>query len=413
MAISGGSRLEGVPVSLLITTEAATPQPAVPPRAARLAVATAFAINGLAGGNWFVRIPAVQDDLGLSTAGLGVLLLSLPLGALLAMVLSGRLISQAGSRRVVQVGTLGLCLSVALLGLAPNAFALSLALLLFGLANGAQDVAMNAQGVAVERRYGRSLMSSFHAAWSIGSMSGAAIGGIVAALGVAPGPHLLVVGLVLAVVALVTMPWLLPSHIDVGVRRARTPLLPRVPRAVLLLGLVGFCGLLAEGAMADWSAVYLQDTVGTGAGLAAAGYVVFQVAMTAGRLSGDRLTDRLGAERIVRGGGLLAAGGLSLALLLSQPAGVLTGFVLAGLGLSLIAPIVYSTAGRAGGREPGPAIAAATTIGFSGFLVGPPLIGIAAGLLTLRGALALVVVLLLIMAALAGVVRGAVAQATG
>jgi MFS family permease len=394
-------------VSYLITAAEALPETTSPPRKARIAVLTAFAINGVAGANWFVRIPAVQDDLGLSTAGLGVVLLSLPLGALLAMILSGRLISRAGSRRVVQIGTLGLCLSVALLGLAPNAFALTAVLLLFGLANGAQDVAMNAQGVAVERRYGRSLMSSFHAGWSIGSMAGAAIGGVIAAIGVAPGPHLLVVGLVLAVAGLGTMRWLLPAHIDVGVRQARTPLLPRVPRAVLLLGLVGFCGLLAEGAMADWSAVYLQDTVGTGAGLAAAGYAVFQVAMTAGRLGGDHLTDRLGAERIVRGGGLLAAGGLGLALLLVQPAGVLVGFVLAGLGLSLIAPIVYSTAGRAGGREPGPAIAATTTIGFTGFLVGPPLIGIVAGVLSLRGALGLVAGLLLVMALLAPVTRRA------
>lgn len=392
-------------MSFLITTEAATTQLTSPPRAARLAVFTAFAINGVAGANWFVRIPAVQEELGLSTAGLGVVLLSLPLGALLAMLLSGWLISRVGSRLVTQLGTLGVCLSAACLGLAPSALILATVLLFFGLTNGAQDVAMNAQGVAVERRYGRSLMSSFHAGWSIGSMSGAALGGTLAALGVAPGPHLLGVGLVLAVIGLVATRWLLPSNVDAVVRQARTPLLPRVPRAVLLLGLVGFCGLLSEGALADWSAVYLTSTVGTGAGLAAAGYTLFQVAMTVGRLSGDRLTDKLGPVRIVRGGGLLAAAGLGLALLLPEPPGVLAGFMVTGLGLSLIAPIVYSTAGRAGGAEPGPAIAATTTIGFSGFLVGPPLIGIAASVLTLRGALGFVVVLLLCMALLAPVVR--------
>jgi MFS family permease len=319
---------------------------------------------------------------------------------------SGALIARVGSRRVCQGGTLALGLTVSLLGIAPNVATLALVLLLFGAANGAQDVAMNAQGVAVERRYGRSLMSSFHAGWSLGAMAGAAMGGLIAELGVAPGPHLLGVGLTLAGVGLVALRWLLPSSVDVAVRQGRTPLLPRVPGAVLLLGVIGFCGLLSEGAMADWSAIYFTDVVGVGPGLAAAGYTVFQVAMTIGRLTGDRLTDKLGAVQVVRGGGLLAAFGLTVALLLPETPSVLAGFIVVGLGLSLIAPLVYSSAGRSPGVEPGAAIAATTTIGVFGFLVGPPLIGVAASVLTLRGALGLVVALLVVMSALAGVVRG-------
>lgn len=394
-------------MNVFLTADREALQPGDPPRAARLAVFAAFAINGIAGANWFVRIPAVQEQLNMSTAVLGLVLLGLPLGALAVMLISGSLIAHIGSRRVCQGGTLALGLTVALLGVAPNVATLAVVLLLFGAANGAQDVAMNAQGVAVERRYGRSIMASFHAGWSLGAMAGAALGGVIAELGVAPGPHLLGIGLTLTVSGLIALRWLLPSSVDVSVRQERTSLLPRVPGAVLLLGVIGFCGLLSEGAMADWSAIYLSEVVGVGPGLAAAGYTVFQVAMTVGRLSGDRLTDKLGAVLVVRGGGLLAAFGLTTALVLPDPISTLAGFVVVGLGLSLIAPLVYSTAGRAPGVEPGSAIAATTTICISGFLVGPPLIGIAAGVVTLRGALGLVVGLLLLMALLAPVARRA------
>ena len=371
------------------------------PRAARVAVAAAFAVNGIAGGNWVVRIPAIQERLDLSEATLGLALLGMPLGAIVIMPLAGSWAARFGSRIGVRIGTLGICAGVMLPGLAPNLLGLALALVLYGMANGVQDVSMNAHGVAVEKRYGRTIMSSFHAFFSVGAMIGAISGGLVAEAGVGTRVHLLVVGIVLAIATAILMRYLLPAEVDATRSTVREPVFVRIPRAVLGLGIVGFCALLAEGAMADWTAVYLRNTLDTSPGLAAAGYAVFSLAMTAGRLAGDRLTDRLGPVRIVESGGLFSAVGVALALLLANPYVALLGFGLTGLGLSIIVPVVFSSAGRSAVIAPSRAISAVTTTGYFGFMAGPPLIGFVAHVITLRGALVIVVVLSLVMVGMA------------
>jgi MFS family permease len=375
-------------------------------------VSLVFLINGIAGANWFVRIPAIQDRLDLSTASLGLLLLGLPSGAVMAMPLAGGLVARLGSRTVNWWSTVGVCLTVALVGLAPNPWLLFGALFLFGATNGAMDVSMNAQGVAVERHYGRSIMAAFHGMFSIGAMAGAAMGGFIASFDVAAQPHLVSVGLILSLAALLVPRWMLPpiedaSSREPGVAADKPTILIRIPRAVLTLGLVGFCGLLAEGAMADWSAVFLRDVLDTTAGVAAAGYAVFSFTMAVGRFSGDRLSDRIGSVAIVRYGSLVAATGLLAVALTPWPALALIGFGLAGAGLSIIVPIIFSTAGRTPGLPSGQAIAAVTTISYVGFLAGPPLIGIIASVVTLRGSFLGIVALALAMSALAGTVRHA------
>jgi predicted MFS family arabinose efflux permease len=300
--------------------------------------------------------------------------------------------------------------TVILVGVAPNAWALFAALMLFGASNGAMDVSMNAQGVAVERHYGRSIMSSFHGMFSVGAMLGAAMGGLIASRGISPPAHLAGVGIGLGLLALVTPRWMLPASEDAvpGAGPAATPrLLTRIPRAVLLLGILGFCGLMAEGAMADWSAVFLRDVLGTTPGVAAAGYAVFSFAMAAGRLSGDRLADRFGGVAIVRYGSLLAAAGLLIVALTGWAATALLGFGLVGAGLAIIVPIIFSTAGRTPGIPSGQAIAAVTTLSYVGFMAGPPSIGLIASVVTLRGGFVFVVALVLVMTALAGTVRNA------
>ncbi|MGH9176882.1 MAG: MFS transporter, partial [Vicinamibacterales bacterium] len=274
------------------------------PRAARVAVAAAFLINGVAGGNWVVRIPDIQERLALNEATLGLALLGMPLGAILVMPLAGSWVAHRGSRIGVWLGTFGICAGVVLPGIAPNLVGLALALILYGMANGVQDVSMNAHGVAVEKRYRRTIMSSFHAFFSIGAMLGAVSGGLLAQAGVGTRWHLIGVGLALTLVTTIVMRWLLPASVDASPTARREPVFVRIPRAVLGLGIVGFCALLAEGAMADWTAVYLRNTIETSPGLAAAGYAVFSLAMTAGRLAGDRLTDRLGPVRIIEAGGI-------------------------------------------------------------------------------------------------------------
>ncbi len=373
------------------------------PYAARLAVLGVFFLNGLALGSWFVRIPAVQDNLELSEGLLGLALLGAAVGAMVSMPVTGALTSRFGSRRVVGITALLLSFSLIPPTLAPSLALLIPALVLLGAANGALDVSMNSQAVVVEQQYGRPIMSSFHAAFSFGGLAGAATGGLVASAGVGPLPHLSAVAGLCAVATLIAYRPLLPASADAVGDGA--PAFARPTRALLGLGVISFCVLLGEGAMADWSAVYLNDTLATGPGFAAAGYAAFSLAMAFGRLFGDRLTERLGPAVLVRACGALAAIGLGLALAAGQPYLALLGFACAGAGFSIVFPAALSAAGRTEGMAAGPALAAVSTAGYTGFLIGPPVIGFAAELLGLGGALYIVVILSAAIVLLAGAVR--------
>ncbi len=367
-------------------------------RAARWAVAAMFFVNGALLANWVARIPAVQQRLGLSTGALGIALLGMAIGALAAFPVTGWLIAHYGSRRVTTGAALVYGAALPLPGLAPSLPLLMAALIVFGAGNGAMDVAMNAQGVAVEERYGRPILSSFHGLWSIGGFAGALAGGLAAGAGIQPFPHLLGAAVVLLAGALVAARWLAPVP---AAARSGAPAFARPTRALLGLGVVAFCSALSEGAMADWSAVYLHNALATSAGFAAAGYAGYSLAMTAGRLSGDSLTHRFGPVALVRAGGLLAAVGLGIALILGRSLPAVAGFVCVGAGLSLVAPLVYSRAGRTPGMSAGAALAAVATMGYTGFLLGPPVIGAVAQVISLRGALGLIVVLSIAIAVLA------------
>jgi predicted MFS family arabinose efflux permease len=374
-----------------------------PLRVPRLAVLGVFFVNGVVIGTWVVRIPAIKERLGLGEGLLGVALLGAAVGALVAMPIVGALVSRLGSRRVV--GTAALLLSVSLLmpALAPNLPFLMLALVMLGAANGGLDVAMNAQAVAVERGYGRPIMSSFHAAWSFGGLAGAALGGLSASQGIGPLPHFSAVAVLCAIAFVVAYGSLLPSRADASEEGA--PAFARPTRALLGLGIISFCVLLGEGAMGDWSAVYLDDTLKTGPGFAAAGYAAFSLSMAFGRLFGDRLTERLGPATLVRSCGALAAVGLGVALAVGQPLVALAGFACAGAGFSIVFPTALSAAGRTGTIATGPALAAVSTAAYTGFLVGPPFIGFLAELTGLGTALYLVVTLSVAVIVFAGAVK--------
>ena len=361
-----------------------------------------FFTNGVVIGTWVVRIPAVKDRLGLGEGLLGVALLGTAAGALLAMPLVGALVSRFGSRRVVGLAALALSVSLVTPALAPSLLFLVSSLALLGAANGGLDVAMNAQAVAVERGYGRPIMSSFHAAWSFGGLAGAALGGLLASREIGPLPHFSVVAILSAVAFAAAYGTLLPSSADAS--EEGTPAFARPTRALLGLGIISFCVLLGEGAMGDWSAVYLDDTLRTGPGFAAAGYAAFSLSMAFGRLFGDRFTELLGPARLVRSCGALAAVGLGIALAAAQPFVALAGFACAGAGFSVIFPTALSAAGRTGGPT-GPALAAVTTAAYTGFLVGPPFIGFLAELTGLGYALYLVVALSAAVIILAGAVN--------
>jgi hypothetical protein len=256
---------------------------------------------------------------------------------------------------------------------------------------GALDVTMNAHGVAVERRYGRPILASFHAGFSAGGLAGGALGALAAGANLDVRVHLAIVAALAAVTGLVWSRRFLPGGEDTLPREA--PVLVRPPRRLWALGFLAFACLLIEGASADWSAVYMRDSLGSSAAVAALAFTAFSVTMTIGRLTGDRLVERSGPHRIVRAGGLIGAAGFGAALLAGVPAAGIAGFACLGIGMASVVPIVFRAAGSAPGISPGVALAAVSSMGYLGFVVGPSLIGGLAGLIGLPTALGVLVLL--------------------
>lgn len=380
-------------------------RPSDPRRAsqrARVSTSIVFAINGLAFGSWAPHIPLIQERLGLSADMLGLALLAIAAGAVLAMPLAGVLIPRYGSAVVTRFSTAVLCLCLPPVVLAPNFAALAVALAVFGAVAAAMDVAMNAQAVAVERTLRRPVMSSFHGAFSVGGMVGAALGGyVITAL--SPAGHALAVAILLGMAAAASLPGLLAGGID----KAAGPAFVMPSRATIGLGALCFLALLSEGAMLDWSAVYLRNELGAGTTFAAFGYAAFSAAMALGRFFGDALRARHGAVGLAGFSAAVATVGLGLGLAAGQKEIALLGFACAGLGLSNLVPILFGAAGRTPGQQPGMAIAAVATMGYAGFLAGPPVIGFIAAASHLGIGLGLVVLACAVIAVFARAVRGA------
>jgi MFS family permease len=363
------------------------------PLAARRAVRLLFFANGALFATWASRVPALQVQLGLNNGRLGLALLAMSAGAVIAMPTAGWLCARHGSEKVCRFAALAYCALLPALALAPDLSLLSLTLFWFGVCHGGLDVAMNAQAVAVEKQYRRRIMSSFHALWSTGGLVGAAAGGLLAGHGLKPFTHFTLAALLLAGVSLLAFPDLLGFRSEAGwpVSGRRGAMFRLPGRGLVVLGAIAWCIMLGEGAMADWSAVYLRSTVGTSESGAAAGYAAFSIAMAGGRFFGDYLSTRFGSVILVRAGAVLAASGLSLALLTPSTGMALAGFACVGLGFATIVPMVFSAAGCRPGFAPGIAVASVTTLGYLGFLLGPPMIGFMAELLSLRFALGIIV----------------------
>jgi MFS family permease len=387
-------------------------------RRARFAVVAYFVVLGLASGDWLGRIPAVKHQLGLSDGKLGVALLAASAGQVVVAVLAGRVVNRLGSRLPIVVSGFAVSLVPVSFGLVTGQAGFMGCLFAFGFVGGLLDVAMNAQAVQVERASGRPLMTSFHACYSFGALAGGLIGGAFAWALIRPAVNFAVVGAPLAALALVSGRWLLPDRgIRVAERASARPepvpgsdggsaavrawrALLRSPLAVL--GLFALCSLLGEGAADGWSAVYLRDNLGTSAWLAAFGFAAFSVMMASGRLIGDRLALRFGPASLVRAGGLLAAAGMTGALLSPAPAGTIAGFAIYGAGLSCIFPQLLSAAGSVNPARPASGIAAVAGMGYVGLLSGPVMIGGIASVAGLTVALGLPALMALGIAAGAG-----------
>ncbi|MGW0844794.1 MFS transporter [Streptomyces sp. NPDC002787] len=373
-------------------------------RRSRYAVAAVFAAHGAVTGSFATRVPWIQDHAGVSTGQLGLALAFPALGASVAMPVAGRISHRFGARTAMR-GLIALwTLALILPALAPNLWTLCLALFVYGATAGMADVAMNALGVEVENRLGKSIMSGLHGMWSAGALVGSAAGTLAAHLGSDARLHHALAAAVLTVLGLVACQWVLdlrPTEDEEPPPRFALP-----PKSALLIGAVGFCAVFAEGAALDWSAVYLRDQLATSAGLAAACTTGFMLTMAVARIAGDAVVNRFGAVRTVRASGVLAALGGLLIVVASRPVVAMAGFALMGLGIAVVVPLCFAAAGRSG-PNPSQAIAGVATITYTSGLVAPSAIGGLAQLTSLVVSFGLVTVLACGLVAFAGVLRTA------
>ncbi|MYS24588.1 Predicted arabinose efflux permease, MFS family [Streptomyces sp. DvalAA-14] len=371
-------------------------------RRAHVTIAVAFAVHGAVNGTFATRIPWIKDHLHLSAGQLGLALVCPALGSSLLMPLAGRLMHRYGSRAALRL-LLGLfCLLLPLPALAPGLLWLCLALLVFGASAGMTDVVMNALGVAVEERKGKSIMSGLHGMWSLGTLVGAGIGVPVTHLDIDARIHLGAMAALLLTVALLicaTAPDLRPGADEKAPPRFALP-----PRAALVIGAIGFCGTFAEGGSSDWCAVYLRDITHASPAIAALAYTGFSAAMVTTRLLGDFAVRRLGAVTTLRTGGVVATVGGALVVASHSPVTAIGGFALLGVGVSTVVPLCFAAAGRRG-PVPSQAIAGVATVTYTSGLIAPAAIGGIAGVSSLTASFAVVTVLALGLVIGAGVLR--------
>jgi fucose permease len=363
----------------------------------RFATAAVFFVNGAGVGTLLPQVPYLRDQLDISKGVIGLCLLAMTLGALIAMPIAGQLLDRRPSRAIVRgaIAVYPLALAFPLLARTP----LVLAALLFvvGAANGFLDISMNAHGAAIERDEQRPIMSSLHAGWSLGGVAGAVAVGLSAGAGVDPRVHMVATAIVLWVLGVTVARWI--GHADV-VAEEQSAGFRLPPRDVILLGVLCILVMVTEGAMNDWSALYLREDLGTSAGVAATGFAAFSAGMAIGRFGGDAIVARFGAERVLRGGAALAALVLGAFLAVGEPAAALPGLALVGLGVANGVPLLFSAAGRT--ATPGPAIAAVGTMGYVAFLGGPPFLGFLADAIGLPSALATICLAAAVVVVLGG-----------
>jgi MFS family permease len=341
----------------------------------RLSVNLIFFVNGFMFANWIARLPEIQELYALTKTQLGTVLLTSAMGAIIAMPFAGWFAVRFGSYRITIFTALAFCFCLPFLPVLPFAAALGALLFVFGLNGGAMDVSMNEQAVLVEKQYDKPIMSSFHAVFSVGTALGAGAGSLFAKFDISLFSHFLATAIFCLILVLLSIPNLIKIEIQKERQDRDEPSFMLPTKAILPLGVIAFCGMTGEGSLSDWSAIYLTDILKKTPDVAAWGFGAFATAMTIGRILGDNIAARLGKRNTLIYSSLCSIFGLCVALALPELWVVLMGFALVGLGLSNVVPIVYSTAGNTEGIKPSVGIAMATTIGYAGFFVGPPIIG--------------------------------------
>ncbi len=353
-----------------------------------------FFVNGATFATWGIHIPTVKARFGLSEASLSLAMFMVATGAILAMKFAGKWVARIGTRRASVQGGVAFGVMTALLMLMPSYPMLLAVLLLFGITNAGFDVAMNAQAATVEANHHKPIISSLHGMFSLGGMAGAALGGVMLELGVPPAVHCGAMALVVMATALCSGPFMLPDH----VHAEGEPAHPTTGRTLFVLGVLAFLGLVGEGAMYDWTTVYMREIAQSPEAIASAGYAAFSGGMALARFGGDFARGRWGNMRVLGTSGVLATGGILLALLWPDPAAVLAGFALMGVGAANMVPIFFITASRLPGVPAAEGIAAVARFAYVGLLIGPVIIGLIAHRSDLRWGLSVVALTMALIA---------------
>jgi MFS family permease len=359
--------------------------PAYTNRQIRWAVSAFFFSQGLCFASWASRIPDLKTSLLLNDGAMGTILLALPAGQLTAMPFSGRLVTHFGSKKILRFCLVLYAICLTNIGLASAPWHLALALYLFGVCGNMCNISVNTQAIRAEKLYGRPIMTSFHGAWSIAGFTGAAIGLLMTAQHVRPYIHFWIVAAFVFLVILFVQKYLQQGRATVTEKK---PFFSKPDGMLVQLGIIGFCSMASEGAMFDWSGVYFQQVVHVSRPVI--GFVSFMIMMATGRFLGDKLIEKHGRKKMLQLSGILISTGLFISVLFPYPITATLGFLIVGLGVSSIVPMVYSSAGRVSKIPPGMALAAVSSISFLGFLMGPPLIGYIAQISSLRYSFAVI-----------------------
>jgi len=359
-------------------------------RRIRIAVALVYFSMGLCFSSWASRIPDIKTALHLNDAMFGTILFALPVGQFLMMPFSGKLVTRFGSHKVLRFALPAYTICLSNVGLVQTGWQLAIALFVFGLFGNMCNISINTQGVAAERIYGRSIMASFHGGWSLAGFTGALIGLVMINLKVPVYWHFVSVILLVWTIVWINYPFLVRSKLTTNTEAPRRKFLNKPDIILLQLGIIGFCSMASEGAMFDWSGIYFKDVVKAPASLVILGYTSFMIMMATGRFVADYFISKIGRKRLLQICGTMISTGLFTAVLFPYLIPCTFAFMLVGLGVSSIVPTVYSAAGRHSKIPAGIALATVSSVGFLGFLMGPPLIGYISELAGLRYSFAVI-----------------------
>ncbi|MBL6449252.1 MFS transporter [Fulvivirga sp. 29W222] len=365
----------------------------------RIAISLIFFSYGLCFASWASRIPTIQQLLNLSEAELGGVLFALPAGSLASLPLSGFLVAKFGSRHVVMAAALTYGLSLICIGLSSNVMLLLASLFAFGLIGNMLNISINTQAVGVESAYNRNIMAKFHGMWSLAGFTGAGIGALMIALPISPSVHYVIIAASILGVLLYSFRYLLRKDVNTDPDK---PLFSLPDRSLMLLGVIAFFSMMCEGAMFDWSGIYFKKIIAVRKDWIGIGYTAFMISMAGTRFVADTLVHRHGLRKVLMVSGLLTAFGLFLVVALPYFIPGIIGFFFVGIGVSSVIPLVFSVAGKSKVQSPGVALASVSTLGFFGFLLGPPIIGLIAGAFDLRVSFIFLAVIGVTVAVLSG-----------